>query len=316
MSSETGKFAGRRFAWAALASLLVLGGIALLMRRASHDGHGAPASPQPSSERLVSLSPAVTETLFALGADSLVVGVSNFCRSPEAARQKPAVGTALTPAYEAIARLEPTLILASEVGGQQLKPLAELAPTESLPWLTLEEVVQSTRRLGKLTHQIERGRELAGKLDRELSRPAPPNAPSVLLALSAENTGSAEIWFLRKNSLHGAALRAAGGRNAVASEVRGAPRLSVEELLGLDPDLVIVVAEPSPADSRKESGPAADAHIRERLLAPFRRLTALRAVREGRLGVVVRPGALGVGPSILDLVDPLRHEITRLRNLP
>ena len=64
-----------------------------------------------SSERIVSLSPSVTETLFELGLGDRVVGVTSFCKYPEEALNLPKVGAYLDPNYEAIVALTPDLVI-------------------------------------------------------------------------------------------------------------------------------------------------------------------------------------------------------------
>ena len=63
--------------------------------------------PQPAAtpRRIVSLVPAITETLFAIGAGDAVVGVSDYCAWPPEVTRLPRLGTTLTPAYETIARM-------------------------------------------------------------------------------------------------------------------------------------------------------------------------------------------------------------------
>ena len=61
--------------------------------------------------RIVSTSPSITETLFALGLGDRVVGVSTYCRYPEVVKTLPKVGTFLRPDAEVIARLRPDLVI-------------------------------------------------------------------------------------------------------------------------------------------------------------------------------------------------------------
>ncbi len=287
------------------ATLVLLAGLALALNFARSSAPTSRTQAGGNEARIVSLAPSITETLFALGAGARVVGVSDYCHFPPEAERLPRVGSAITPAFETIARLAPTLIVASDVGGEQLGPLSRIARTERLPWLSLAEVVQSTKQLGELVGRNEAGRALAERLDRTLSVAAPANAPRVLLALSYGDVGSRDVWFIRDDSLHGAALRAAGGRNAVAGHARGQPRLSVEEALRVDPDQIVVLV-----DSALAANVTTDA-----ALGPWRQLTPLRAVQSGRLGLVRAPGALNGGPRILDVVGPLAAEIRRLAAL-
>ena len=241
--------------------------------------------------RIVSLSPALTETVVALGSAQRLVGVSTFCELPSGL-SLPRVGSALTPSYEAIAALEPTLILCDGSVGSKGRALSELAPCETLPWLTLGEVVKSTRRLGEVLGQKAAGDALAARLEARLSKQPPPGGPRVLLLLSYDVTRPAEIWFIKRNSLHGAALAAAGAHNAVDRDVPGLPKLSLEQLVALDPDVVFILPPPgSTPEQRRE------------LMRVFGQQAPLRAVTQGHVATVA--GTQSVGPSILQLVDAL-----------
>jgi iron complex transport system substrate-binding protein len=251
--------------------------------------------PTAGPARVVSLSPALTETLLALGSGSALVGISDFCEVP-ATLKLPRVGTALTPNYEAIAALEPTLILSDGSVGSKGRTLAELAPCEILPWLTLEEVVKSTRRLGELVQKQADANSLADKLQTRLSKQAPPNAPRLLLLLSYDPARPHELWFIKRNSLHGAALAAAGARNAVDRDVPGLPKLGVEELVALDPDRILILPPPGSTPERQRE-----------LVSAFAQNIPVRAAREGRIATI--HGTQSVGPSILKLVDALEQAL-------
>jgi ABC-type Fe3+-hydroxamate transport system substrate-binding protein len=108
---------------------------------------------------------------------------------------------------------------------------------------------------------------------------------------------SGEVWFIQRGSLHGSVLEAAGARNAVPDTPSGGPRLGLEELVALDPDLVIVL-------TTSDHDHTADG---------FRSLHGLRAARQQRIGVVRGPAVFATGPSVLDLVTQLEHEVHRLR---
>src|SRR6185369_5318687 len=81
-----------------------------------------PAALPPS--RIVSLAPALTEILFAVGAGDRVVGVTAFCDYPPEARQLPKVGGYTTPSVEAILALRPDLVLVSPASGNRDPALA------------------------------------------------------------------------------------------------------------------------------------------------------------------------------------------------
>src|SRR5262249_38147498 len=122
----------------AVASLLLLG---CAKERPAPAAGGRP--------RIVSLSPAMTETLFALGAGDQVVGRTEYDNYPAEVRKLPAAGTSLRPSYEAIVRLAPTLIVGQAIKDAPLAELERIAPTRLLPWLTVADIAAGMRELGR-----------------------------------------------------------------------------------------------------------------------------------------------------------------------
>ena len=259
------------------------------------------AAARSGKQRLVSLSPAITETLFAIGAGPEIVGVSDYCDYPEEAKKLPRTGTALTPGYEAIVRLEPSLILCEGAASTPRRELSALGVTKFLPWLSLEDIVASTRLLGALTAHSERAGELAQKLWQGLAVAEAASGPRVLLVLGESSGKLSELYFVKQNSIHGAALRAAGARNAVARDVPGVPRLSLEELLRLDPEAIIVLVAP-------HANAPSDAQV----LHDYEALEPLRARKNRRISRLSSDAAFSNGPRILALERALERELARL----
>lgn len=264
----------------------------------------APLCPQPASvpRRIVSIAPAITETLFAIGAGDAVVGVSDYCAYPPEAARLPRLGSTLTPSYETIARLDPDLILSESNVNVPATELRALGPACLIPWLTLDQVVDGIRTVGRVTGHAPEADALADRIRARLTTPPPVDAPRVLLVLASDTSSLHEVWFIRRNSIHGAALAAAGGRNAVDEDVRGLPRLSLQRLLELDPDVILLLV----------SGKTGDEASVAKLLADWRALTPLTAVRKNRISVVEAPEAYISGPRILAMTDRLQAELARL----
>jgi ABC-type Fe3+-hydroxamate transport system substrate-binding protein len=257
-----------------------------------------PPEKKAEGPRIVTLAPGITDTIFAIGAGSQVVARSDYCDYPPEVKRVPAVGTSLTPSYETISRLAPTLILGEANAATRTNELQAVGPTRLLPWLTLMDVIESTRELGRLTAHTKEANELANRMHDRLAVPPPESGPRVLLVIGYRPGKLDEIWFIRDNSLHGAALRAAGAKNAVPEAVSGLPRLSPERLITLDPDAIFVLALPGKAQPDQLDG--------------FRKLTPLRAVEKNRLAVIEAPEAYVHGPRILALVDRLQGALKNL----
>ena len=144
------------------------------------------------------------------------------------------------------------------------------------------------------------GEALAAEMRRRLGVPEPASGPRVLLVLGYEPGKLDEIWFVRKNSLHGAALNAAGARNAVPTPYQGEPRLGQERVLELDPDVIFVLLRPG--EERKEAA----------YLEDWQALRGLSAVKNKRVRPIAVAEAFANGPRILTLVDRLHAELRAL----
>ncbi len=298
----------RRFVLAiTAASLLGLAGLGTWLASVARTPHQpkepAPRSaaemraPTESTRRYASLSPAITETLVALGASQDLVAVSDF----DAPSALPRVGTVLSPNFEKLAQAEPTLILATETQSARITELARIAPTHEIPWLSLDQVASGVEQLGKLTGQAQAGEALSQRLRAELAPTEVETAPRVLLVIGGSDLESGSLFFIRQRSLHGALLGALGYRHAIEDDPQGPPRLSFEQLLQVDPD-AIVVLRPETPDPEREA----------RLVAPLTRLTPLSANREHRIAVLAREGLLTMGPAVLESKRALGEVLARL----
>lgn len=251
--------------------------------------------PAGEGPRYVSLSPAITETVVALDAVGVLVGRSDWCTGPEVAGL-PALGSALTPDLEGVVAAHPAGILVARDAGAAVGALGRIAPVHALPWLTLEQVASSTVALGDLLDRDEAAGALAARL-RRLDAAPPEGAPRVLLVIGTDGP-EREIWYIKRNSLHGQVLHAAGFRNAVGEDVAGAPSMTAEGVIRLDPDAVVML-----------EAAALSAEDAQAAVARWSALTPLRAAREGRVSVLADPAVLSVGPAVADLPARLRAHL-------
>ncbi|MDV3293675.1 MAG: ABC transporter substrate-binding protein [Nitrososphaerales archaeon] len=126
-----------------------------------------PESPQ----RVVSFSPAVTETLFMIGLGDAIAGVSAFCARPAEARLKRRVGSYNTVSDELLAGMKPDLIFT--VTGYQRDFAVRLS--DKFPVYPLElpvsvgGIADLVVKVGLVAGAAERARELAGSLLRRLA---------------------------------------------------------------------------------------------------------------------------------------------------
>lgn len=273
-------------------ALVLTLGLLLWAREAREPSRASPSRLSLPSARVASLSPAITDTIVALGEQARLVAISDYCSGTD----RPRVGTIISPRFERLASERPDLILATRVAGSPDAQLERLAPLLALPWLTLEEVTSSVRQVGQAVNQTASAEQLAERMQRELQPHAAADAPRVLLLMGPINEDRVGYFYIRDDSLHGRLITASGYRNAMGTQPpAGQPRLSVEELLRVDPDAVLVLQE-TPA----QGGP------------PLARLTPLRAVKNGRTAVLSRPRVLSMGPAVLEVRRAVEASLDRL----
>jgi ABC-type Fe3+-hydroxamate transport system substrate-binding protein len=253
--------------------------------------------PETSRLRLVSLFPPITETIYELGLQALLVGRSSYCSLPKEAERLTPMGTALTPNLEAIAGIQPDLILADDSIGTNLQRLTAIAKVESFPWLSMEEIIASITRLGTILGHQEKADALSLRYDKAFMQVPVPDAPTMLLALGSDNLGTGPIWYMKSNSIHGRAILAAGFQNAIAEPVSGPPSLPLEKLIATDPDIILILVSEQSSDAEAQA-----------MVESLNRLTPLKAVQKRRIGVLRGDGFLSTGPAVLGLPQAIRTE--------
>jgi len=232
---------------AALLALLCLAGGAAADIRITDDSGATIVLPRPA-QRVVSLSPHLTEQLFAIGAGDRIVGTTDFADYPEAAKALPRVARAHHVDLERVTAALPDLIV---IWGSGFPPatLAALRRLE-VPVVvdepsSLDAIAVSMLRLGQLT--VAPGAATAAADYR-----------TAIERLRARYAGRAEvsvfyqIWQQPLMTLGGRhvlseALRVCGARNVFENLAPIAPQVSVEAVLAADPQM-IVTAEPAGAD--------------------------------------------------------------------
>lgn len=220
--------------------------------------------------RIVTLTPHLTELVFAAGAGGKLVGVSANSDYPIAARKLPVIGGAGKADLERIVALKPDVVLAWLSGGQR-------ADVERLEALGIPVIVTEPRRIEDIAHHIELIGRLAGA-GYEATRAAHQfrNELRLLRTRYADRRPVSvfyQVWrepLMTINGQHiiSEVIRLCGGRNVFETLPTLAPTVSMEALLAANPEAIIV------------SGPAAN---REALLAEWRDHTRLRAVYAGHV---------------------------------
>lgn len=193
--------------------------------------------------RVISIVPSLTEALILLGGQSMLVGRTRFCTHPAfALRRVPTLGGTKTPDLEAILRLRPDLVLSSEEENR-MEDVKKITEAGLKAWVSkVETPLQAFFELGKLC-------DLLGLHDPKGLLDGAFQAYKRLQTRSRETRPVRTLCLVWKRPFMGVGLSTyAGSLMEVAglkSCLKGRyPRLSTQELLALEPELVLLPDEP------------------------------------------------------------------------
>lgn len=261
-------------------------------------------TPPPTQLRVVSLSPGVTETLFAIDAGSMLVGVTSFCNFPPEAREVARVGgtVAGTHSLESILALRPDVVFAGGFG--QNDTIAQLR-RHSIEVVvhepgTIEDTLTAMRTIGRRVGRseqagalVERLRGVLADIDRRVKMHRRRVRAFYLVWSDPLLTAGSDTFI-------GQLLARAGGQNIFGELKEGFPRVSLEAVVERDPELIIA---PSHHGAKEELG-----NLSER---PG--WSQLRAIKEGGGvhvidgDIISRPGPrLGLAiEELVNIIGPL-----------
>jgi len=222
------------------------------------------------AKRIVSLSPAFTELLFAIGAGRRVVGRTRWGQDPPAALAVPSVGDGLNPNVETIVAQRPDLVVfyRSAANAEAIAQLDRFhIATASLAMDGLDDLRRAARFLGRLTDTEAAADSVVRTFDDELRRAtAPePDRPVRVLLLAWDEPAI----VIGGGSFQSEIVRLAGGTNVFGDLDQPSATVGIETIAARNPDVVLLTAGNSDAAFTKRP-----------------EWQVVRAVRNGRFAVV------------------------------
>ena len=248
-------------------------------------------------QRIVSLVPSATEMIFALGGEGRLVGRTDFCDYPAAARAKKSVGGMINPSLETIVALKPDLVLVTSSGNREetFQQLTRLRiPVYQVAAERITEVKDVARHLAALTGREAAVAPLLEAIDRRVAavREAvrPFARPRVLYVLWPD-----PLIVPGRRALVTDLIDIAGGESLTAADADDYPRYSLEAAVAKSPEIIVL------ANHGNKSGPIA--------IDRWKRLTSLPAIKTGRIHSVDGNLMHRYGPRVLDGLDQLARAI-------
>jgi ABC-type Fe3+-hydroxamate transport system substrate-binding protein len=207
-----------------------------------HDDYGHVVRLAATPRRIVSLNPATTELLFALGAGDRLVGRTQYDLWPDSARLVPSVGAGMQPNLEAVLGRKPDLVVmyasGSDRGAADRLAAAGVA-TAAFRMDHITDFVRVTTQLGRLLGDTVRAHNVIDSVTRTLDRVRNAtqslDRPSVFL-----HAWEKPLMTLGGGSFVSELVTIAGARNIYDSLAAPSPVVTLEDVLRRNPDIVLV----------------------------------------------------------------------------
>ncbi|HEX2723935.1 MAG TPA: helical backbone metal receptor, partial [Gemmatimonadaceae bacterium] len=215
----------------------------------------------PTPKRVVSLNPATTDLIFALGAGDRLVGRTHWDLYPDAAKAVPDLGTGLRPNVEAVLGTRPDLVVLyasndNRAAARQLR--AAGVNTVSIKIDHIDDFHRAARLLGILLGDSATGVLVSDSVRRTLARvrAATSSMPKPRVFW---HIWDAPLITIARGSYMNELIEIAGGANIYGDRPESSPSVSIEDVLRRDPQFIITGPEGArkiAADARWSQAPA------------------------------------------------------------
>ena len=207
-------------------------------------------------ETIISVSPGLTEMVYAFGAGSDLIGVTSYCDYPSDVKDRVSGGTLeIIGEYyynideEMIIALQPDIVfLESNVQEQvNLVPKLDQAGIQSVvmfPGENSEEIFQNLMLMGKALHEVDKATEITEMMNEKFDVIGekigePEDKPTVMVCIWWD---SASIWIVGNGTFLNEMIERAGGVNAFTEKINGYGEVTKEDIVVQDPDIIILLS--------------------------------------------------------------------------
>ncbi len=284
------------------AVLLVVGGSLMGKWLLSvRDDRVAPRARQ--ARRIVSTAPSITETLFALGLGDRVVGRTRFCKVPREARDRiEEIGGLIDLNLEAVVALNPDVVVVLAENERSRSVFKELGIRSlAVSHRTIDDILESFAVMGREFGAEDQAAALAAdvkaRIERVQRKVAGRKRPRVLFSVD-RNVGGGRLEAVTvagKDDFYDRMIAIAGGENVCRSKTVLFPQVSNENILWMNPEVIVDVARPI---SQTKAG-------RQTALDDWQQVADVEAVANERVYLIDDDFASIPGPRFILLVEKL-----------
>jgi iron complex transport system substrate-binding protein len=252
-------------------------------------------------QRIVSTSPSITETLFALGLGERVVAVSQHCHYPPEVNRLPRVGSYIKPNVEVILGMRPDLVIVQSDAANAAAQLERVKLNVlRVEHGDLEQMFAGIRDIARRCGVPARGAKVEADIRARLEaiRHRTSKLPRrSLVFIVGRSPGTLEnLIAVGKGSYLNELIAIAGGVNALAGTPMPYPKVSLESIIGLNPDVLVDMGDMAETVSVTEE------HKRS-VVALWNRHPTLKAVAQRRVFAVAADIFVVPGPRVAEAAE-------------
>ena len=196
-----------------------------------------------ANERIISLSPSITEIIYALGKGEELVATSTYSLYPKEATKLPVIGGYEKPHLEKILSFKPTLVIGQNFNTGTLKKLKLFhIKTISLNLQTLNNIKTSINKISIYLDTQKEGKKLVSNINNALKNCTKNKKPhSVMIVYGLKEDIKSDVYIAGHNIFFEDIILACGNTNAYTSKSTNQPVLNYENILLLNPEQIIIL---------------------------------------------------------------------------
>ena len=196
-----------------------------------------------AQQRIATLSPAINEIVYALGAGDKVVANTEYCQYPKASLSVPKIGGYFSASLEKIVAHKPSLVLMQKNNEKLAEKLEKLGiKTKVIQIDSLSHIKEAIAEIGTLVHREQEAKKIIDDINHALINLKEIVSNKKILIVIGHNTSLVKRIFVAGQNLYFEnIIKASGNSNAFQSKRKGQPILNMENIIASNPDIVILL---------------------------------------------------------------------------
>lgn len=243
------------------------------------------------AERIVTLAPAITEIVFALGKGNDIVGSTSYCNYPEQAKKIPRIGGLIDVNLEILVSMKPDVIFLYPEYYEKVKIMEKRARMVVVKHTGLDDLFGAVEIIAKALDIEERGNALNTTIKQQLNRVRQKSSlkgkkkVKTLLIIGRNPDKLTNMYIIGAKDFLNELLDAAGGVNAYTGDI-SYPSISIESVVAMNPDVIIELS-------------AFNEGIKdEKVLDLWKKFPFISAVKKGKITIIKDSVWLIPGPRV------------------